>query len=89
MPVEKTVDELFEEYAEIRSDYIPYKTLNKWDKEREQQIIQEVKSQVRKERDNEILNFIDSGHPAPATDSGWSISLDDVEEFIKGITLKN
>lgn len=40
-------------------------------------------SKERERRDAQIIEFINSGEPAPWNDTGWSVELSDVEKFIK------
>lgn len=37
---------------------------------------------AREEERERILTFIRSGHPEPWKDTGWSIELNDIEDFI-------
>ena len=39
-------------------------------------------SQALQKRDGEIIEFINSGYNSPASDTGYSICLDDVINFI-------
>ena len=39
-------------------------------------------SDLLKKRDSEIIEFINSGFKSPASDTGYSIYLDDVIDFI-------
>lgn len=89
MPVEKTVEELFEEYAGA------YRSVDEClfegedcqmcveDKEKMIEIIKEVKQQVRREVVEEIYNLF----PRPM----WTVSANSIKEYAlsKGITLKN
>lgn len=45
---------------------------------------QEKEEAIRAER-KKIIEFINSGHPEQFADTGWSINLNDVEEFIKAL----
>ncbi len=48
------------------------------------QIEQEILEEIKKE----IIGFIDSGYFSPTTDTGWSIDLDDVKDFINQLKSK-
>lgn len=42
--------------------------------------------QAKEEERQKILAFINSGYKSPASDTGWSIYLDDVEDFINQLS---
>ena len=42
--------------------------------------------QAKEEKRQKILAFINSGYKSPASDTGWSIYLDDVEDFINQLS---
>lgn len=90
MPVEKTVEELFEEYADLWRERQYCEKIGEVciscirDSERMSQILQEVKSQVRREQLEEMIDFL-----AEKDWHGTGVAMvQDYAEF-KGITLKN
>ncbi len=63
----------------LDSEYILVnRTFDEWKAE----IIQQAKEEERQK----ILAFINSGYKSPASDTGWSIYLDDVEDFINQLS---
>lgn len=85
MPVEKTVEELFDEYVAMENNTYHYTDIDS--KNRQQQIISEVKQQVRREQLQDIFEFAKIAEsPIYATRSRTMI-----KEYAlsKGITLKN